>query len=152
MTNDDDHYKEQIDSLRDFSEILRVYMERIGSSYVKAEVVRNDTLENDNAMTYTTLTFEVLINSLLAQEIVTPDNSFLSMLSHITLTLGSLNSVTKHFMTSFKEMKQQLGEIPSDEEMERRADDLLGEQWSAGKYDIEIPDIFKQAFGEENNE
>ena len=88
----------------------------------------------------------------MSQELVTPDDTFLSMLSHITLTLGSLNELSRTLMLTIKEHKQEIGEYPDDDEMERRAKELLGEDIinRLTHKDIEIPDIFKQAFGEDS--
>ena len=110
------------------------------------------TSDNSEALKYTTLTFEVLVNSLMSQELLTPDETFLSLLSHITLTLGSLNELSRNLMLTIKTAKQESGEFPTDEEMERKARELLGDA-IVNKYveqEIEIPDIFKQAFGEDN--
>tara|TARA_B100001750_G_C15490404_1_gene590943 strand:+ start:836 stop:1324 length:489 start_codon:yes stop_codon:yes gene_type:complete len=152
MNPQDDRYRDQIDALEDFSAILKVYMDKIGACYITTEVHGDDIsmMDNGQALIYTALTFEVLINSLMSQELVTPDDTFLSMLSHITLTLGSLNELSRTLMLTIKKHKQEIGEYPDDDEMERRAKELLGEDIinRLTQKDIEIPDIFKQAFGE----
>ena len=151
MFQEDSRYDDQIEVLREFSEVLRHYMDKVGACYIKTEVVGDTKFKEGNgeALIYTALTFEVLINSLMSQEMASPDDSFLAILSHVTLTLGSLNQISKSFMNSYKELKQELGEFPSDEEMELQAEEMLGESWSPNKFDVEIPNIFKQAFGED---
>ena len=123
------------DELLSHASELRRQVNRAGIPHMSIEVHNEPPSMKGSPISDTALHFEVLINSLIATYSSSEDSTAISILSYITENLISLMEMSADIAMTNRGLSQ--------EDIEKRIEEMTHH---------EIPDIFKQAFGEENNE